>query len=1227
VALPCYGDKPAPLLTVAEKSDYKATSRHAEVVAYCEALAKLSPNVRLDQFGTSFEGRKLPLLILADPPLSRPGEAVARKKTVVLAIGNIHAGEVDGKEALLRLAREIATGKEKALLKDLVVLVVPILNPDGNDKLSKDNRRSQNGPAEVGTRANGQGFDLNRDFVKLESPEVRALVRLLNRWDPAVLIDTHTTNGSFHRYAITYDGPRNPATDQRLVSAVHDTMLPEIGRRLLKEDKLTSFYYGDFSRDHKKWLTYPALPRFGIVYAGLRNRIAILSESYSYAPYRERVLASHAFVRTILGYVADNKDKVRSLLTAARAATVNGGKRPRPDDRIVLRFRTAAEKEPRTALGYVEEKKDGKTVSTGKPHDYKVELMDRCEPVLSVTRPYAYLYPASLTRVTENLQRHGIDVEELREDIELDVTAYRLDKVSRGLRPFQKHRLMTVEVTPRQEARRMPAGTILVRTGQPLGTLAAYLLEPQADDGLSAWNFFDDVLKDGKDFPVLRLAAPVPITSGKVRPLAEERGKKKPITLDALSAGRLPNFNGNPVSGLTWLPDGEHFLQVKGDMLCKVEALTGRSQPFFDQDKFAKALASLPKMPRLRAQLLARRPLFHPNPQRSATLIDHNGDLYLCPLDGSKPTWLTNTPGSLQLASFSPDGKRLALIRNNNLYVVDIATQKEKKLTEDGGELIFNGRADWVYYEEIFNRSRKAYWWSPDSKSIAFLRLDDTPVKKFTVLDQIPVRQRIEMTRYPKAGDPNPLVKVGIVAAEGGPVRWLDLGTYPADSVLVPRVGWTPDNRAYCYAQDRAQTWLDFCITGRDGGKPAVLFRETTKAWVDDPGEPHFLKDSSFLLPSERSGWKHLYHFTRDGKLKQQLTSGPWEMRHVHLVDEEGGWIYFSGTRDSPIASNLYRVRLDGSRLTRLTDAPGDHRASVSPKGKFFIDTWSDPTTPTRVKLCRADGSPARTLDTNPVYVREGYDFLPVEFVKIRTPDGFELEGTVVAPPQLDPKRRYPVWFKTYGGPHMPTVHDSWYGGRIEDQALARAGYVSFRCDPRSASGKGACSTWTAYKQFGVQELKDIETAIRWLCQRPYVDAARVGMSGHSYGGFLTAYCLTHSKLFAAGIAGAPVTDWHDYDSIYTERYMNTPKANPDGYKKTSVVRAAKDLHGRLLLLHGLMDDNVHVQNTMQLADAFQRADRDFEMMIYPRARHPIFGKHSRRLTLEFMQRALRPQP
>ena len=311
---------------------------------------------------------------------------------------------------------------------------------------------------------------------------------------------------------------------------------------------------------------------------------------------------------------------------------------------------------------------------------------------------------------------------------------------------------------------------------------------------------------------------------------------------------------------------------------------------------------------------------------------------------------------------------------------------------------------------------------------------------------------------------------------------------------------------------------------------------------------------------------------------------------------------------------------MDGSNLERLTNSAGDHHVTVSSKGNLFIDSHSSHTSPTQVHLYRSDGSLARTLDTNPVYALAEYRLGRLELVQIKTPDGFVLEGSLLKPADFTPEHRYPVWFMTYGGPHTPTVHDSWSRQRAQDEVLAHLGFVVFRCDPRSASGKGACSTWTAYRQLGVQELKDIESAIDWLTQYPFVDASRIGMSGHSYGGFLTAYALTHSKLFAAGIAGAPVTDWRNYDTIYTERYMNTPQENPDGYNATSVVKAARNLHGKLLLLHGLMDDNVHLQNSAQLLQELQRADKDFEVMFYPRARHGIAGNHYQRLVVDFIR-------
>jgi dipeptidyl-peptidase-4 len=606
----------------------------------------------------------------------------------------------------------------------------------------------------------------------------------------------------------------------------------------------------------------------------------------------------------------------------------------------------------------------------------------------------------------------------------------------------------------------------------------------------------------------------------------------------------------------------------------------------------------------------------------------HGDDLYYFFFDGSKALRLTRSSGAKELASLSPDGRYVAYVHENNLHVVDVATQTDRALTTDGAALIFNGKMDWVYWEEIGRRSGKAYWWSPDSSRLAFVRYDDTPVHKFHVLDHEPTRQKLELGPYPKAGDPIPIVELGIVPVAGGPVAFVDLHGYSDGAMILTQAGWIPDGeKVFFCVQNRAQTWLDFCTAPRDGGKPTRLFREKTRTWVEDPGPPRFLKDGSFLLPSERTGWKHLYHFDKDGKLKRAVTCGNWEVRTMHLVDEAAGWVYFSAMKDNPIALNLYRVKLDGNGLERLTAGSGDHRVRISPKANLFVDHHSSHQSPATVRLHYVDGTLARTLDANPVHALEEYDLGKLELVQIKTPDGFMLEGRLLKPPDFDPSRRYPVWFTTYGGPHTPMIHDDWHGGQLRDRGLANLGFLVFHVDPRSASGKGACSTWTAYRQLGVQELADIETAVRWLTSSySCVDAARIGMTGHSYGGFLTAYALTHSKLFSAGVAGAPVTDWHNYDAFYTERYMNTPQENPEGYERTSVVKAASKLHGRLLLIHGIMDDNVHVQNTLQFVRALQKADKDFELMVYPNDRHGIRGQHYQRLVIDFMRRTLRPE-
>ncbi|HET6572003.1 MAG TPA: M14 family metallopeptidase, partial [Fimbriiglobus sp.] len=479
------------LRTVAERTDYRETSRHADVTRFCEQLAKHSPLVRLTDFGTSTEGRKLHLLVLSNPPVATPEEAAKSGKPVVLAFANIHAGEVDGKEAVLALARDLAA--EKSLLKKLVVLIVPNLNPDGNEKIDPKNRTSQNGPtAGVGIRANAQGFDLNRDFIKLESPEIRGLVRLFDRWGPLLVVDCHTTNGSYHQYTLTYDGPRYPAADPRLVEAGQGKILPDLAARVKKATGFNCFGYGNFSRDKTRWETYPSSPRFSTQYLALRGQVGLLSESYTYAPFADRVKASYAFVRAAFDYAAEHADELTKLTADAA----------KPRERAALRTKTVAEAKGATALGYVETTKDGRRVRTDTPKDYPVTLVTKCEPTLEVDMPAAYLIPPGFPAAVETLRRHGIKLEELTEAVAVEGQAYTVTEAHKAKNEFQKHALVTLEVKPGKVKQTVPVGSVVVPTAQPLGNLAAYLLEPQAEDGLAAWNFFDKGLAVGKPFPV-----------------------------------------------------------------------------------------------------------------------------------------------------------------------------------------------------------------------------------------------------------------------------------------------------------------------------------------------------------------------------------------------------------------------------------------------------------------------------------------------------------------------------------------------------------------------------------------------------------------------------------------------------------------------------------------------------------------------------------------------------
>ena len=581
------------LATVAERSGYRATARHDDVVALGRRLAESSKLVQIGVLGKTVGGRPIPLWVVADPPVAvatPPRGGGASERLVVLLVGNIHGGEVCGKEALPILARELAARPGHPLLKDLIVAMVPLLNADGNERVSKDNRPGQDGPEEgMGQRTNARGLDLNRDFMKLEAPETRALVRFLNEWNPALVVDTHATNGSFHRYTITYEGPKNPAGDRRVIDFARASFFPEVTRRFEAQTGLRAFFYGNFSADHTAWTSFPALPRFGTTYVGLRNRLSVLSEAYAYAPFETRVLATRDFVRASLEYVAGHRSELQRLLTQARDATVDAGRVPRPDDRVAIRTQVAAFPEPATVLGFVEEMRNGKASSTGDPKEYRVKLVQDFQPAETVRRPFAYLIPSVHRAALETLQRHGLELAVLREDVELDVEVYRVDSRTRASRLIEGHTTLDLAVTARPEPRRIVAGTIVVPTAQPLGTLAVYLLEPRSDDGLFLWNVFDDVLVDGGEVPVLRLPAPppAPLLTAPLTPLAGEAPIRRPISFEAIESGSLPDFSGNPTQ-VTWLDDA-HLIQVKGGRPYKVVARTGRAEPYRDTTAMAKA--------------------------------------------------------------------------------------------------------------------------------------------------------------------------------------------------------------------------------------------------------------------------------------------------------------------------------------------------------------------------------------------------------------------------------------------------------------------------------------------------------------------------------------------------------------------------------------------------------------------------------------------------------------
>ncbi|MCC6429034.1 MAG: hypothetical protein IT435_19725 [Phycisphaerales bacterium] len=507
------------LLTAAERSDYQKTASHAEVVSLLDGLAARYPLARRAEMGKTVEGRAIPMLIIADPPVdpdnpvhSRELERAGRDRLVVMAIGNIHAGEVDGKEALPMLARQIlespSSPENRRLLDKLIIAFAPIYNADGNERTGKGHRIGQNGPEEVGVRENAQGLDLNRDFIKVEAPETRALLKAFNEWDPAIFIDCHITNGSYHRYIITYAGAKVPAGDANIIDYTRSRLFPGITAGFAARTNQQTYWYGNFNGEwgdqselHTRWETFPAEGRYGTNYIGLRNRLSVLIETYTYAPYKDRVAATAEFVRSTLAYAAEHAQEIRSLVEKADRDDLEAP----AGMQVAIRSREAPWPEKATILGYVEEMKDGHRVLTPQTRDYQVEVWDKFEPSLSVARPAAYVIPARFEKAIRTIGMHGIEARKLSGEHEFEAEIYRIDSTTAASRLFQGHNLVKIEATARRERCKASEGSYLVLTNQIGGNLATYLLEPESEDGLAVWNFFDDGLKAGADFPVVRV--------------------------------------------------------------------------------------------------------------------------------------------------------------------------------------------------------------------------------------------------------------------------------------------------------------------------------------------------------------------------------------------------------------------------------------------------------------------------------------------------------------------------------------------------------------------------------------------------------------------------------------------------------------------------------------------------------------------------------------------------
>lgn len=607
----------------------------------------------------------------------------------------------------------------------------------------------------------------------------------------------------------------------------------------------------------------------------------------------------------------------------------------------------------------------------------------------------------------------------------------------------------------------------------------------------------------------------------------------------------------------------------------------------------------------------------------SGFLFNRDKDLYYYSQNENEFKRLTENDDEEDNPTFSPDGKKVAFTRNHDLFVIDLNSGIETRLTFDGSDSVYNGWSSWVYMEEIIGRSTAhlAYWWSPNSEMIAFLHTDDSPVPLFPIFNSEGVHGSLEWWRYPQPGDPNPKVKLGVVCLKDNNIVWVD-----EDSTIDQYTAWpfwTKDSKELFYqVLNRDQDSLAILSANPLTGENRFVYFEAQPSWVEFFEDVYLFENGSgFLLRSDKDGWRHLYYYNMNGKLIKKLTDGDWSVNKIVLVDEKNRQVFFESSKDEQLGDHLYKINLDGSGLTKLTSIEGTHSTTVSPNGLYFYDTYSNLITPPKIGLFDSDGNPIRLIANRKSAIFDFYDLGTSENFYIKTSDGVELPATWVLPPEFNINKKYPVVFSVYGGPGRKDVENK-FSALLERFFLADNNIIYFSVDHRGSGHFGKKSESLMYRNLGKWEMNDYIEAVKWLKQKSFVDTTKIGIVGGSYGGYVAALALTYAAdYFNYGIAEYSVTDWRLYDDIYTERYMDTPDENPEGYDFGSVLSHIQNYKGKLLLVHGMMDENVHMQNTLQVAEAFTNADKDFELMLYPGARHGVgFSKwnHLNRLKMNF---------